>query len=69
MSHRETNTAKNKKKINKKKSQKPCDWLTQLRDLSVEGTADRSAMEGQPGETVMAHGVTTQQKTRDFIPL
>lgn len=26
-------------------------------------------MEGQPGQTVVAHGVTTQQKTRDLIPL
>lgn len=26
-------------------------------------------MEGQPGKTVMAHRVTTEQKTRDLIPL
>lgn len=43
--------------------------LTQLSDLSVEGAAHRSAMEGQPGETIMTHGMTTQQKTRDLIPL
>lgn len=54
---RDTNTAKTPTR------------LTQLSDLSVEGAADRSAMEGQPGETVMAHRVTTQQKTRDLIPL
>lgn len=43
--------------------------LTQLSDLSVKGAAHCSAMEGQPGETIMAHGMTTQQKTRDLIPL
>lgn len=43
--------------------------LTQLSDLSVEGAADRSAMEGQPGQTVMAHCVTAQQETRDLVPL
>lgn len=26
-------------------------------------------MEGQPGQAVMAHGVSTQQKTRDLVPL
>lgn len=26
-------------------------------------------MEGQPGETVMAHRVTTQQKTGHLVPL
>lgn len=44
-------------------------FLTQLSDLSVEGAAYRSAMEGQPGETIMAHCVTTEQKTRHLVPL
>lgn len=33
--------------------------LTQLRDLPVEGAADRSPVEGQPGQTVVAHRVAT----------
>lgn len=43
--------------------------LTQLSDLSVEGAANCSAMEGQPSKTVMTHRVPTEQKTRDFVPL
>lgn len=58
MLHRDTNTAKTNSTR-----------LTQLSDLSVEGAADGSAMEGQPGETVMAHRVTTQQKAGDLVSL
>lgn len=43
--------------------------LTQLSGLPVEGAADRPPMEGQPGETIMTHCVTTEQKTRDLVPL
>lgn len=42
---------------------------TQLSDLPVEGAADRSAMKGQPGKTVVAHSVAAKQKTRDLVPL
>lgn len=35
--------------------------LTQLCDLSVEGAADCSAMERQPGKTVVTHCVATEQ--------
>lgn len=44
-------------------------WLTQLGDLSVEGAADCSPVEGQPGQAVMAHCVTTEQETRDLVSL
>lgn len=43
--------------------------LTQLCGLSVEGAADRSAMQGQPGETVMAHRVTAEQQAWDLVSL
>ena len=43
--------------------------LTQLSDLSVEGAADRSAVQGQPGETVVAHCVSAEQQARDLVPL
>lgn len=33
--------------------------LTQLCDLPIEGAADRSPVEGQPGQTVMANSVAT----------
>lgn len=35
--------------------------LTQLCDLSVEGAADCSAMERQPGKTVVTYCVATEQ--------
>lgn len=43
--------------------------LTQLSDLSVKGAAHCSAMEGQPGKTIMANCMTTEQQTRDLISL
>lgn len=43
--------------------------LTQLGDLSVEGAAHRSPVEGQPGQTVMTHSVTAEKKTRNLIAL
>lgn len=43
--------------------------LTQLGELSVEGAPDRPAAEGQPGQTVVAHGVTAEQQARDLVPL
>lgn len=43
--------------------------LTQLSDLSVEGAADRSPMQGQPGQTVVAHRVAAEQQARDLVPL
>lgn len=47
----------------------PRQILTQLGDLSVEGASHRSAMEGQPGQTVVAHRVTAEQQTGDLVPL
>lgn len=43
--------------------------LTQLCDLPVEGAADRSPVEGQPGQTVVAHRVATEQETGHLVPL
>lgn len=43
--------------------------LTQLSNLPVEGAANRPPMEGQPGQTVMAHCVTAEQKARNLVTL
>lgn len=43
--------------------------LTQLSNLPVEGAANRPPVEGQPGQAVMAHCVTAEQKARNLVPL
>lgn len=43
--------------------------LTQLSDLPVKRAAHCSPMKGQPGQTIMANCVTTEQKTGDLVPL
>lgn len=44
-------------------------FLTQFSDLSVERTADGSAVEGKPGQAVVADSVATQQQPGNLVPL